>query len=76
MVFISCNSGRLKLFIFNCSAAMTPQAGPNIHQELIREEAKLKVIRDKMVADLEAQGVDPKYLSEMKNVDVGKMLRR
>jgi hypothetical protein len=29
-----------------------------------------------MVADLEAQGVDPKYLSEMKNVDVGKMLRR
>lgn len=55
---------------------MTPQAGPNIHQELIREEAKLKVIRDKMVADLEAQGVDPKYLTEMKNVDVGKMLRR
>ena len=78
LVFISCNSGRirLKLFVFNCSAAMTPQAGPNIHQELIREEAKLKVIRDKMVADLEAQGVDPKYLSEMKNVDVGKMLRR
>lgn len=55
---------------------MLPDAGPNIHEELIREEAKLKVIRDKMVADLEAQGVDPKYLSEMRNVDVGKMLKR
>lgn len=64
------------IFCFLFSAAMTPQAGLNIHEELIREEAKLKVIRDKMVADLEAQGVDPKYLSEMKMVDVGKMLRR
>lgn len=44
--------------------------------ELLREEEKLKVIRDKMVRDLEAQGINPKYLTEMKNVDVGKMLRR
>eukprot|EP01038_Epipyxis_sp_PR26KG_P006529 gene6529-8971_t len=48
----------------------------NIRQEILREEAKLKVIRDKMVSTLEAQGVNPKYLSEMKNVDIGKMLKR
>eukprot|EP01040_Poterioochromonas_malhamensis_P005596 gene5597-6015_t len=52
------------------------EGGPNIRVELLREEEKLKVIRDKMVRDLEAQGINPKYLTEMKNVDVGKMLRR
>jgi hypothetical protein len=50
--------------------------GPNIREELIREEEKLRVIRDKMIRDLETQGVNPKYLSEMKNLDIGKMLRR
>jgi hypothetical protein len=29
-----------------------------------------------MVRELEVAGVNPKYLSEMRNVDVGKMLRR
>jgi len=29
-----------------------------------------------MVSDLKAKGVNPRYLSEMINVDVGKMLRR
>jgi hypothetical protein len=29
-----------------------------------------------MVKDLEQQGVNPKYLSEMRNVDIGKILRR
>lgn len=48
----------------------------HVHEELIREEARLKVIRDKMVSDLEAQGVNPKYLTEMKNVDIGKILKR
>jgi hypothetical protein len=43
---------------------------------LIKEEAKLKVIRDKMVDDLVAQGVNPKYLTEMKAVDIGKILKR
>jgi hydrogenase maturation factor len=43
---------------------------------MVREEAKLKVIRDQMVNDLKAKGVNPRYLSEMINVDVGKMLRR
>ena len=50
--------------------------GNKFRQEMIREETKLAVIRDKMVRDMEAQGVNPRYLSEMKNVDVGKMLRR
>jgi hypothetical protein len=47
-----------------------------LHQELVREEAKLRVIRDKMVADLIADGVDEKYLQEMRGVDIAKMLRR
>lgn len=50
--------------------------GPNIREELIREEAKLTVIRDKMVEDLIQQGVNPKYLSEMVSVDIGKILKR
>lgn len=48
----------------------------NIREELIREEAKLAVIRDQMVKDLVAQGVNPKYLSEMRHVDIGKILKR
>lgn len=55
------------------------QGGDNssgMREQLIREEERLKVIRDKMVRDLEAQGVNPKYLTEMKNVDIGKILRR
>jgi hypothetical protein len=47
-----------------------------LHQDLIREEAKLKVIRDKMVRDLISDGVDEKYLQEMRGVDIAKMLRR
>jgi len=50
--------------------------GTKFRQELIAEEAKLSVIRDKMVRDLEAKGANPKYLSEMKTVDIGRMLRR
>lgn len=50
--------------------------GPNVREELIREEAKLNVIRNNMVSDLINQGVDPKYLSELKNVNIGKMLKR
>lgn len=52
------------------------EGGPNIRVELLKDEERLKVIRDKMVRDLELQGINPKYLTEMKNVDVGKMLRR
>jgi hypothetical protein len=45
-------------------------------QEYIREEAKLKVIRDKMLKDMEEAGVNPKYLGEMKNIDIAKAIRR
>jgi hypothetical protein len=48
----------------------------NIRTQLVKEEAKLSIIRDKMVKDLVAQGVNPKYLSEMRNVDIGKILKR
>lgn len=50
--------------------------GSNVHQQLIKEEAKLKVIRDQMVQDMLAQGINPKYLGEMRNVDIGKILKR
>jgi hypothetical protein len=50
--------------------------GTNIRQELIKEEAKLATIRDQMVKNLVSQGVNPKYLSEMRNVDIGKILKR
>jgi Trp operon repressor len=33
-------------------------------------------MRDKMVADLKAKGVSQRYLSEMMNVDIAKILRR
>lgn len=50
--------------------------GAESRQALLRDETKLKVMRDKMVEDLLSQGVNTKYLSEMRNVDVGKYLRR
>lgn len=59
-----------------CRQRNEGDGGPNIREEIIREEQKLKVVRDKMIRDLEAQGVNPKYLSEMRNLDIGKFLRR
>lgn len=50
--------------------------GANYKQELIKEEARLSVLRDKMIADMEHKGVNPKYLGEMKGVDIRKMLNR
>jgi hypothetical protein len=52
------------------------EEGSDYHQFLVRETARLGAIRDKMVADLEAKGVSGRYLSEMKNVDISKILRR
>jgi len=50
--------------------------GRKFKQELLREESKLKVIRDKMVRDLVGTGVEERYLSEMMNVDIGSILKR
>ena len=62
--------------IHNSARGSTLDDGDRFRQEMVAEETKLKVIRDKMVNDLKAKGVNPRYLSEMINVDVGKMLRR
>jgi hypothetical protein len=50
--------------------------GTKFRQELIRDEAKFQVIRGRMINDLVSQGVNEKYLSEMKSVDIGKILKR
>lgn len=50
--------------------------GHRFRQELIRDEEKFKAIRDNMVSDLIAKGVNPSYLQEMKNTDIGKILKR
>ncbi len=63
------------MFVFIISEQAVNTEG-SLRQELIREEAKLKVIRDRMVQDLIGQGINEKYLHEMKQVDIGKMLRR
>ena len=62
--------------LFTSARGDTLDDGDKFRQELLREETKLKVIRDQMVTDLKTRGVNPRYLSEMINVDVGKMLRR
>jgi len=50
--------------------------GNRFRQDLIRDEEKFKVIRDRMVEDLISKGVNPRYLTEMKHIDVGKILKR
>lgn len=50
--------------------------GTKFRQDLIRDEAKFQVVRDRMIKDLISQGVNEKYLSEMKSVDIGKILKR
>lgn len=50
--------------------------GSRFKNAIKMEEERLNAIREKMVRDLEQKGVNPKYLSEMKAVDIGKILRR
>ena len=50
--------------------------GASNKQDLIREEARLSVIRDRMIQDMEMKGVNPRYLGEMKSVDIKKLLNR
>ena len=38
------------------------------------ERAKLEGIRDKMVADMKAKGINERYYGEMLNVDINRML--
>jgi len=48
----------------------------SVKQKLIKEEAKLSVIREKMIKDLASQGVDEQYLQEIEALQIGKMLRK
>lgn len=47
-----------------------------LKEEFASERAKLETIRDKMVDDMTKKGVNPKYLTEMVNTDIGKMQMR
>lgn len=52
------------------------EEGSGNRAEFIKESTKLETIRQKMVEDLEAEGVNPDYLTEMKNLDIKKILNR
>ena len=50
--------------------------GAGNREKFVQDHARLEAIREKMVRDLEEKGVNPKYMSEMKNVDIKKILNR
>jgi hypothetical protein len=52
------------------------EEGAKLREDWIAEQAKLEAIREKMVRDLEADGVNPKYLTEMKSIDIAKIMKR
>lgn len=52
------------------------EEGAKLREEWIAEQARLEAIREKMVRDLENDGVNPKYLSEMRNIDIAKIMKR
>ncbi|CAM9608694.1 unnamed protein product [Ectocarpus fasciculatus] len=52
------------------------EEGRRLKQEYTMERAKLEAMRDKMVQDMEKRGINPKYLTEMKAVDIHKMHMR
>jgi len=51
-------------------------AGTKFRQELVADEARFSTLRDQMVEDLIRKGVNPKYVTDMQKLDVGKILRR
>jgi Trichohyalin-plectin-homology domain len=58
------------------SRAAKFEEGRCLKQAAALEKAKLEAMRDKMVRDMEEKGFNPKYLSEMKAVDIHKMHMR
>ncbi|CAM9562244.1 unnamed protein product [Chrysoparadoxa australica] len=52
------------------------EEGRRLKAESERESLKLQLMRDQMCQDMEKKGMNPKYLSEMKNVDIMKLLQR
>ncbi|KAG5183801.1 tumor suppressor, Mitostatin-domain-containing protein [Tribonema minus] len=52
------------------------EEGRRLQQEAAGERARLEAMRDRMVHDMAEKGFNPKYLSEMRAVDIGKMYMR
>lgn len=52
------------------------EEGAKLREEEEKELAKLALLQEHMVHDLELKGIDPRYLAEMKAVDIAKMLKR
>lgn len=50
--------------------------GRKIKENKEIERTKLEAIRDKMVSDMKAKGVNEKYFGEMKSMDIDKFLRK
>jgi hypothetical protein len=46
-----------------------------LKEQAARERAKLEAIRDKMINEMRAQGVNPRYLAEMESLDISKLQR-
>lgn len=60
----------------NANSGSNLAEGARAQQELIADQAKFETIREQMIRDLEHKGVNPRYLSEMRNLNIGKLLRR
>lgn len=52
------------------------EEGQKLKSEFAAERAKLEAIRDKMVKDMEKKGYNPRYLSEIRSVDIEKLQNR
>lgn len=64
------------MFTFCSDRSSKFEEGAKLREDWIAEQARLEAIREKMVRDLENDGVNPKYLSEMRNIDIGKIMKR
>lgn len=51
-------------------------AGRQLREEALKERGKLEAIRSRMVDELRTQGINPRYLSEMEKLDIGKLQQR
>ena len=66
----------MQLYLIYRNFGNKQDEGTKIRQDVLKDVAKFQVIRDNMVADLEAKGVNPRFLTEMKSVDVSKILSK
>ena len=52
------------------------EEGAKMRVDEAQELVRLTALQERMVHQLEMKGVDPKYLAEMKAVDISKMMKR